>query len=149
MYCFVCLLTFKSGFMAWGSGFRSQEVGYQSFFNNQAIDLWLHRMGKKMHNTIGTPPCTFIQPWVNVNFLPFPAPSSPFQAFRGISRHFPAMLSHLKPLKPCPAISSHAQPFHAFSAMYIHLQQFSSISSYLEPVAALCCHYQPLSRNFQ
>ena len=30
MYCFVCLLSFKSGLMASGSGFRTQEDGYQS-----------------------------------------------------------------------------------------------------------------------
>ena len=46
MYCFVCLLTFKSGFMASGSGFRIQEEGYQSFSNDQAIDPWLQRIVK-------------------------------------------------------------------------------------------------------
>ena len=42
MYCFVCLLTFKLGFMASGLGFSIQEEGYQPFYYVQAIDLWLH-----------------------------------------------------------------------------------------------------------
>ena len=44
MYCFVCLLTFKARFIAWGQGFRIQEEDYQSFSNDQAIDPWLHNI---------------------------------------------------------------------------------------------------------
>ena len=38
MSCFVCLLTFKSGFMAQRSGLRIQEEGYQSFSVDKDID---------------------------------------------------------------------------------------------------------------
>ena len=52
MCCFVCILTFKSGFTAWGPGFRIQEEGWQSFYNSndQVIDHWLQRIAKNEYH---------------------------------------------------------------------------------------------------
>ena len=68
MYCFVCLLTFKSG--SWledpDSGFSKRAIN-NSLMTRQLI-LGSRGSREKMHNIKGTPPCTFRQSWVNVRY---------------------------------------------------------------------------------
>ena len=68
---FLCLLTFKTGIMAWGSGFRNRAIKH-SLATRQFI--LGYRGSTKMHKTIGTPPRTLRQPWVSVLLQPMATP---------------------------------------------------------------------------